>query len=148
MKIRSTCVIVSSDGTLTLNYEGLIAPMVVAIQALSSELTSIETTVSGFAQSITSAVGNFGQLNTQQLCVTAGANDPSPVCITKAQLAAILSADGTIQASESVSQTSPQNPSASSSESVSSPPGSAGSGAATGTPPQIDPRLLPQLVGP
>jgi Carboxyl transferase domain/Domain of unknown function (DUF5011) len=56
----------------------------------SKELTSLTSTVAGFAQSITSAIGNFGQLNTQQLCVSDGANDPNPVCITKARLATLL----------------------------------------------------------
>ena len=39
------------DGTLGLNYTGLIAPIVRAIQALSAEITSIENTIAGFAAS-------------------------------------------------------------------------------------------------
>jgi hypothetical protein len=35
------------NGTLSLNYIGLISPIVSAIQALSSEITSIENTVAG-----------------------------------------------------------------------------------------------------
>jgi hypothetical protein len=70
---------------------GLISPIVAAIQELASRLTSLEATVAGFAQSITSAVGNFGHVNTSQLCITNGPTDQSPVCVTKTQLAAVLS---------------------------------------------------------
>ena len=38
------------DGTLTLNYVGLISPIVSAIQALSSEVQSLVAEVQGFAQ--------------------------------------------------------------------------------------------------
>src|SRR6202049_1358483 len=38
---------------LGLNYSGLISPIVSAIQALSSEITSLENTIAGFAQSFT-----------------------------------------------------------------------------------------------
>jgi hypothetical protein len=37
--------ILTPDGTLTLNYVGLIAPIVKAIQALSSEIATIESTI-------------------------------------------------------------------------------------------------------
>jgi len=82
------------DGTLTLNYEGLISPIVAAIQALSTELTSIEGTIAGFAQSITSAVGNFGQVNTNQLCV-------GSACVTPAQFQAMIAAASQSQSGES-----------------------------------------------
>jgi trimeric autotransporter adhesin len=42
------------DGTLGLNYIGLISPIVAAIQTLSAEITSLEATVAGFAESFTS----------------------------------------------------------------------------------------------
>ena len=85
------------DGTLSLNYIGLISPVVSAIQALGSEITSIENTIAGFAQSITSAVGNFGQVNssvdnTQELCV-------GSTCITPAQFQAIVAAANVSQSS-------------------------------------------------
>jgi Domain of unknown function (DUF5011) len=83
-------------------------------------LTSLTSTVAGFAQSITSAIRNFGQLNTQQLCVSDGANDPNPVCITKAQLATLL-------ASANQSATAPDS-------SPASPPSTSD---ATDTPPVI-----------
>ena len=113
------------DGTLTLNYEGLISPIVSAIQALSTELTSIENTIAGFAHSFTTneltfnrATGN--EVDTQTLCLTSGPTDPNPVCVTKAQLAALLSAAGASQTPESVSQSDPSNSSSTSPESVSS----------------------------
>jgi hypothetical protein len=68
------------DGTLTLNYVGLISPMVKAIQALAAE-------VNGFAQSITSAVGNFDTVNTNQLCV-------GSTCVDEAQLQELLQQAG------------------------------------------------------
>ncbi len=52
-------------------------------------------------------VGNFHTVNsntdnTQQLCLTDGPTDQSPVCVTKAQLAAVLSAQGPAANTESV----------------------------------------------
>lgn len=73
------------DGTLTLNYVGLISPIVKAIQVLSSGLSSLQNTVAGLTQSITSAVGNFGRINTDELCVQG-------TCVTGAQLQALLAA--------------------------------------------------------
>ena len=73
------------NGTLTLNYVGLIAPMVKAIQVLAADVSSLEQTVAGFAQSITSAVGNFGKVNTNQLCV-------GSTCVTPAQFQAMVAA--------------------------------------------------------
>jgi len=88
------------DGTLTVNYNGLISPIIIAIQQLSKEIASIQNTIAGFAQSITSAVGNFGTVNTNQLCV----NDSSgSTCITRSQLMALLS--GQSSPSVQVSQT-------------------------------------------
>ena len=75
------------SGTLGLNYIGLISPMVSAIQALSSELTSLEATVAGFANSFT----------TKQLCVEK--SDGTPVCISGDQLAGILSGTPSVQIS-------------------------------------------------
>jgi len=84
------------DGTLSLNYIDLISPIVSAIQALSSDITSIENTIAGFADSFTTkeltfnrATGN--ELDVQKLCVADGPTDQSPLCVTKAQLAAVLS---------------------------------------------------------
>ena len=66
-------------GTLGLNYIGLISPIVSAIQALSAEVTSLEATVAGFAQSFTSK-----QITaTEQLCV-------GSTCVNQQQLAGLL----------------------------------------------------------
>jgi hypothetical protein len=67
------------------------SPIVGAIQALSSEITSLENTIADFAQSFTTDVLNSQQDNTQKLCVGNGPTDQNPVCITKAQLASLLS---------------------------------------------------------
>jgi hypothetical protein len=81
------------DGTLTLNYEGLIAPIVSAIQQLASELSSLETTVAGFAENFVSR-----QITaTNALCVDNSAG--TAVCITGDQLAALLASQGDAQSS-------------------------------------------------
>jgi hypothetical protein len=77
-------------GTLGLNYIGLISPIVSAIQALYSDVLGLEQTVTDFAQSFTSNTITA----TNELCVSDGANDPSPICVTKAQLAALLASQG------------------------------------------------------
>ena len=68
-------------GTLGLNYIGLISPIVSAIQATSTEVTSLEAAVAGFAQSFTSQRGNF----TNELCV-------GSTCVTAAQFQAMVAA--------------------------------------------------------
>jgi hypothetical protein len=75
-------------GTLTLNYEGLISPIVSAIQALYADVQSLEQTVAGFAQSITSQQGTF----TNELCVGA-------TCVTPAQFQAMVAAANASQSS-------------------------------------------------
>lgn len=74
------------DGTLTVNYPGLIAPIILAIQQFSHEFADLAATVGGFAQSFTSAVGNFGHLNaSSELCV-------GSTCVTPAQFQAMVAA--------------------------------------------------------
>ena len=76
------------DGTLSLNYIGLISPIVSAIQALNQELSSLVSTVSGFAQSFVS-----GQITaSQQLCV-------GSTCVTPAQFQAMVAAANISQSS-------------------------------------------------
>jgi hypothetical protein len=85
------------DGTLSLNYIDLISPIISAIQALSSDVTSIENTIAGFADSFTTNQLTFvrGQgteidvqtANVQTLCV-------GSTCITGTQLQALLAAAG------------------------------------------------------
>jgi len=77
----SSPTVLTPDGTLTVNYDGLIAPIVVVIQKLAREM-------SGFAQSITTVVLNATTLNSQQdntqrLCV-------GDTCITGPQLQELL----------------------------------------------------------
>jgi hypothetical protein len=81
---------------LTLNYVGLIAPIVKVIQALAAEVTSLEATVAGFAHKFTSDEGDFGK-------VCAKKSDGSYVCITADQLAAVLSGQSSNQSSPSSS---------------------------------------------
>ena len=76
------------DGTLGLNYMGLIAPIVEAVQQLSTRLSSLETTVVGFADSFTSKKITASQ----ELCVGA-------TCVSEAQLQALLTAKPTVQIS-------------------------------------------------
>ena len=76
------------DGTLGLNYIGLISPIVAAIQALDKEVTSLAATVAGFAESISTnvlnaATGHFSN----QLCV-------GSTCVTPTQFQAMVSAAG------------------------------------------------------
>jgi hypothetical protein len=68
------------NGTLGLNYINLVSPIVSAIQAISTELTSIENTVAGFAQRFFSQ-----EIDTNKLCVQG-------TCVTGAQLQALLAA--------------------------------------------------------
>jgi hypothetical protein len=110
----STPTALTRDGTLTLNYEGLISPIVSAIQALHQQLTDLVDTVAGFADSFTSKTITA----TNELCIDNSAG--SPVCVTGDQLAAVLSAAGTPNSSESVTSNG------------------AGESAATDTPPVIE----------
>jgi hypothetical protein len=81
------------DGTLGLNYLGLIAPLVEAVQELAAEVQSLTSTVEGFAQSFTSKKITARQ----QLCVEK--SDGTPVCITGDQLSNILSGAPSVQIS-------------------------------------------------
>jgi hypothetical protein len=74
------------DGTLSLNYIGLISPIVSAIQALDQEISTLAATVAGFAQSLTTQVLNASQGNfSNELCV-------GSTCVTPAQFQAMVAA--------------------------------------------------------
>ena len=88
----------SRTGYYTLDYQGLFAPIVGAIQTLSSRLSSLETTVAGFANSFTSK-----QVNTNTLCVKKA--DGSPVCVTGDQLSALLATAGQSSVSPAIPST-------------------------------------------
>jgi hypothetical protein len=91
-------------GTLGLNYIGLISPIVSAIQALYTDVHSLIAEVQGFAQSFTSNTITA----TNELCVSNGSADENPVCVTKAQLAALLASQGSgSNQSPSAAQPSP-----------------------------------------
>jgi len=83
------------DGTLSLNYIDLISPIVSAIQALSSEITSLDNTIAGFAKSITSERGTF----TNDLCV-------GSTCVTPAQFQAMVAAANASQGGSSPASSS------------------------------------------
>ena len=87
------------DGTLGLNYLGLIAPIVEAIQTLSTEVQSLTATVESFAQSFTSKKITASQ----QLCVEK--SDGTPVCITGDQLSNIVSGTPSVQISSPATPT-------------------------------------------
>jgi hypothetical protein len=75
---------------VTLNYVGLVSPIVAAIQALAHRLTSLEATVVGFADNFVSAHITVTTLEadsiiakkvqTQALC--AQKSDGSAICLT------------------------------------------------------------------
>ncbi|MHB8661003.1 MAG: hypothetical protein ACYC75_03705, partial [Minisyncoccota bacterium] len=85
-------------GTLTLNYIGLIAPLVEAVKGLAGE-------VGDLAKSVTTAVLNAGTVNTNNLCVKK--SDGSNVCITGDQLDTLLHGSALSGGSASSSATSP-----------------------------------------
>jgi hypothetical protein len=103
------------------------------------------------AETSNASTTNTQTLNVQQVCVGDSPTDPSPVCVTKAQLAVLMSQTATAQAPESVTSSASnssdpaiQNPTPEIPESVSSATSSAsqsatstGSTAAGDTPPVI-----------
>jgi hypothetical protein len=108
-----------SYGNASTHFPRLIFLHIVsAIQALSTELTSIENTIAGFANSFTTNELTFNRATGQELCLQQ--SNGNPVCLTGDQLAALLSATGASQTTESVSQGDPSNSLSTSSESVSS----------------------------
>jgi hypothetical protein len=81
------------DGTLGLNYIGLISPIVAAIQALDHEVNALTSTVSGFADNVVSAhitatTIDANMVTAANLCVKK--SDGTPVCVTGDQLSALL----------------------------------------------------------
>ena len=95
-----------------------------------------------FADASNGITDLFAQrIHTTEICVGDSLTDPSPICLTKSQLAALLSQTASAQTSKSVSSSATQNPSADIPKSVSSatfsPSQSAASTASNATPPQI-----------
>jgi hypothetical protein len=79
----TSATVLTPGGTLGLNYIGLIAPLISAVQALATRLSSLEAIVGGFAHSFSSH-----QITTDKLCVTKP--DGTLVCVTGTQLASVL----------------------------------------------------------
>jgi hypothetical protein len=82
------------DGTLGLNYIGLIAPVIRAIQALSTEIASLENSIAGFSESFTTRELTFtratgDEIDAKKLCLQK--SDGSNVCVTGDQLATAIS---------------------------------------------------------
>jgi Chaperone of endosialidase/Domain of unknown function (DUF5011) len=115
------------DGYYTLNYAGFAPYIVEAVQQMYQQLTSLENTVAGFAQSFTTQTLTFNRATGQQLCLKQ--SDGSQICVTGDQLAALLSQTASAQTPESVtsSATSPasQNSTPTLPESATSTPASA-----------------------
>ncbi len=97
-----------------LDYQGLFAPIVGAIQAISSEIDNLTNTVAGFALNfvsahVTATVGDFDRINTKELC--ADKSDGTQVCVTGDQLAAVLAqaagGNSAVQGAASAGSSSP-----------------------------------------
>ena len=75
-----------ASSTLGLRYTEFIPVVVSAVQTMYRDLATLEQTVAGFAQSFTSAVGNFGRLTaSNELCV-------GSTCVTPSQFQAMVAA--------------------------------------------------------
>jgi hypothetical protein len=108
------------NGTLGLNYIGLISPIVSAIQDLSGEVQNLIAEVQGFAQSFTSQTVTA----TNELCV-------GLTCVTAAQF------EGMVAAYNGADDQSPSPSGQSQSAATSTPESVTQNSDATDTPPQI-----------
>jgi hypothetical protein len=70
----------------SVRYSSVIPLLIQALKDLIHQVRDLATAVSNFAERITTK-----HVTTSELCVTDGANDNAPVCVTKSQLAALLS---------------------------------------------------------
>jgi lysophospholipase L1-like esterase len=77
-------------GYFKLDYQGLFAPIVGAIQALAQKLSDMALNI--VSAHVTATVGDFDQINTKKLC--ADKSDGGQVCVTGDQLANILTGAG------------------------------------------------------
>lgn len=102
-----------NTGYYKLDYQGLIAPIVKAIQVITTRLAALEQIVAGFADSFTTKELTFTRatgdeltvkkMHTQELC--AQKSDGTEVCVSGDQLAAVLASQG----SNGTSSSSPAN---------------------------------------
>jgi hypothetical protein len=79
------------DGYLTMNYAGLTTYIVKAVQEIAAKLSDLAATVASFADHFTTKELTFTRATGKELCLSDTPDDPSPVCVTKAQLATLLS---------------------------------------------------------
>ncbi|MGA8610882.1 MAG: immunoglobulin-like domain-containing protein [Xanthobacteraceae bacterium] len=82
-----------------MNYEGLISPIVSAIQALYADVQNLDQTVAGFAQSFTThMLTGYDVTANNELCV-------GSTCVTPAQFQSMVTAANTSQSSAQESET-------------------------------------------
>jgi hypothetical protein len=103
------------DGYYTLDTTAILSYVVGAIQVLDGQISALTQEVAGFAQSFTSAIGNFGQVNTNELCVGSR-------CVTPAQFQAMVAAANASQAEGTSSAGGSAPPAASATSTPDTPP--------------------------
>jgi hypothetical protein len=96
------------DGYYTLNYAGLTPYLVKAIQEVATITGVFKDNLVAWLGSASNGIGDMfvstlhsHKSVTDELCVSDSANDNSPLCLTKPQLAALLSQSGSSQESNS-----------------------------------------------
>jgi hypothetical protein len=99
--IRSGATALTPDGTLILNYTGLIAPITKALQALSAQINALATTISALADNISTQNLSFSRakgdtITTTVLCI-------EDVCVTRTELAAMLAATKQMPSTQNIS---------------------------------------------
>ena len=150
VSLSSATTTYTPDGTLTLAYDGLIAPIVSAIQEIANVGGTFQQNLIAWLGNAQNGIGDLyatvlhaseGHFS-KEVCI--GESGGGEVCLTGDQLAALLSAAGASETPESV--TSPasnirdlsiQNPTPNSPESVSSATSTATSTTSNATPPVI-----------
>jgi hypothetical protein len=86
------------NGTLSLNYIGLISPIVSAIQDLEQQLTNLASTIAGFANSFTTNQLTFNRATGSEVTITEVTSNEDrtqklcigSTCITESQLQVLL----------------------------------------------------------
>ncbi len=101
------------DGTLGVNYIGLIAPTIKALQELAHQVADMAQSIT--TQALTAATGNFNQVKTKELCV-------GDTCVTEAQLKMLLQQNGQNTTLAPAQQPVPQSDSNATSETSTSTP--------------------------
>ena len=91
--LTSSPTALTPNGTLTLNYQGLIAPVVEAVQTLSTEVALLQDTIAGLADLFTTKELTFSratgdEVDAKTLCLQK--SNGTNVCVTGDQLAAAL----------------------------------------------------------